>query len=341
MKIAPRDAERFVKRPPASLRVALVFGPDRGLVRERAEALARSVVPDAADPFRLAELAGERLARDPAALADEAAAIAFGGGRRVVRVRDADDAMAGALQALLARPEADALVVIEAAELGARSPLRVLAEKAADAAAIACYHDEGAGLGRVIDEALAAHGLDAEREARAELALVLGGDRLATRAEIAKLAAYVGERRTVTRADVEAAVGDAVEATLDDVAFAAAAGDPSRLERSLARAFAQGENEVAILRAAQRHIGLIHLIVARTEASGSRERALDGLRPPPHFRVRDALVAALARWDRRRLDRALDRLLDAEVAVKTTGNPQRVIVRRALLDLALLARRGG
>jgi DNA polymerase-3 subunit delta len=339
VKVPAREADRFAARPPAGLRVALVFGPDRGLVRERAEKLARAVVPDAGDPFRLADLAADQVGRDPGLLADEAAAIAFGGGRRVVRVRDAGDALSGAVEMLLARREADALVVLEASDLPARSGLRALCEKAADAATIGCYHDEGPTLERTIDEALAAHGLRADAEARDELVLSLGGDRLATRAEIAKLAAYMGERRTVGRADVEAAVGDAAAATLDDVAFAAAAGDQPTLERVLARAFARGENEVAILRAAQRHMGLIHLLVIRTGAGGARERALSTLRPPLHFRVKDAVVAALPCWSTDRLERALGLLLEAEVAVKTTGNPQRTIVRRALHDLAGLARR--
>jgi DNA polymerase-3 subunit delta len=339
VKIAPRDADRFVRRPPEGLRVAVVYGPDRGLVRERSEALARAVVPDAADPFRIAELAGDRVARDPALLADEAAAIAFGGGRRVVHVRDADDGVAVAAGLVLERLAADALVIVEAGELAARSALRALVEKAAAGAAIACYHDEGATLARTIDEALAAHGLGADREARTELALALGGDRLASRAEIAKLAAFMGERTAVTRSDVEAAVGDAAEASLDEVAFAVGAGDAIRLERALGRAFAQGENEVAVLRAVLRHVALLHGVAIRAAASGSREDALGAVRPPLHFRVRDAAVAALPRWTAARLERALTVLMDAEIAVKTTGNPQRVIVRKALLDLALLAAR--
>jgi len=337
VKIAPRDADRFVRRPPESLRLAVVYGPDRGLVRERAEALARAVVPDAADPFRIAELARERVTRDPALLADEAAAIAFGGGRRVVHVRDADDGVATAAGLVLERQAVDALVIVEAAELSARSPLRALAEKAPAAAAIACYHDEGAVLARTIDEALAAHGLSADREARAELALALGGDRLASRAEIAKLAAYMGARTAVTRADVEAAVGDAAEASLDDVAFAVGAGDAVHLDRSLGRAFAQGENEVAVLRSVLRHIALLQSVVIRAEAGGSREDVLGAVRPPLHFRVRDAAVRSLPKWSVARLETALRALLEAEIAVKTTGNPQRVIVRKALLDLVLLA----
>lgn len=341
MKVQPRDADAFAARPPERLRVALVYGPDRGLACERAEKLARAVVPDAADPFRVAELGADQVARDTALLVDEAAAIAFGGGRRVVVVRGAGDALVDAVEALLAYPAADALVVLEAGELPGRSTLRALLEKSAAGAAIACYRDEGAVLARTIADALAAHGLEADAEARAELALALGGDRLATKAEIAKLATYVGGAGRVTRADVERAVGEAAVTTLDDVAFAVAAGDQAALERALGRAFGQGENEVALVRAVQRHLGLIHRLAVRTEAGGSCQAAIEALRPPPHFRVKDALAAALPRWTVARLGRALRRLIEAEIALKTTGNPQRTIARRALFELADLARASG
>ena len=39
MIVQPRDADRFAAAPPKTLRVALLFGPDSGLVRERAEKL--------------------------------------------------------------------------------------------------------------------------------------------------------------------------------------------------------------------------------------------------------------------------------------------------------------
>ena len=52
------------------------------------------VCPDLRDPFRVAELTAAALAADPARLADEAAQISLMGGRRVVRVREAGDALA-------------------------------------------------------------------------------------------------------------------------------------------------------------------------------------------------------------------------------------------------------
>jgi hypothetical protein len=73
---------------------ALVFGPDAGLVQERAETLMKSVVPDLTDPFNVADLERGRAAGRSGAAGDEAAAISMMGGRRVVRVRGAGNDLA-------------------------------------------------------------------------------------------------------------------------------------------------------------------------------------------------------------------------------------------------------
>jgi len=115
MIVRARDADRFVARPPAQLLAALFFGPDQGLVRERARLLAQTVVPDLADPFRVAELEEATLESDPARIWDEAAALSMTGGRRVLRVRGAGNALAQGFERFLAEPVGDALIVVEAA----------------------------------------------------------------------------------------------------------------------------------------------------------------------------------------------------------------------------------
>jgi DNA polymerase-3 subunit delta len=117
MEIKSHAADRFVARPPADLVAALVYGPDQGLVRERATVLAKSVVSDLADPFRVSELAEGTLESDPALLFDEAAALSMTGGRRVVRVKGAGNALADLFKKFLAAPPGDALIVVEAGEL--------------------------------------------------------------------------------------------------------------------------------------------------------------------------------------------------------------------------------
>jgi len=56
------DADRYAQRPPKDLVAALVFGPDAGLVRERAENLMKSVVDDLSDAFRVSDLDDSALA---------------------------------------------------------------------------------------------------------------------------------------------------------------------------------------------------------------------------------------------------------------------------------------
>ena len=82
----------------------LVFGPDAGLVRERAEALIRTSVDDPKDPFQLARLDGDDLAGEPTRLVEEANTIPLFGGRRAVWVKAGSRNFAPAVEALIASP---------------------------------------------------------------------------------------------------------------------------------------------------------------------------------------------------------------------------------------------
>ena len=141
MKIPASRIAAFLQRPDQGIRAILLYGPDEGLVRERAAAAARSVCPDLADPFRVAELSASVLAADPARLADEAAQLSLIGGRRVVRVRGAVDGLAKLFGEFLAATPGDALTVVEAGDLPSRSALRRAFEAPPTAAAIGCYPD--------------------------------------------------------------------------------------------------------------------------------------------------------------------------------------------------------
>src|SRR6516165_6273863 len=114
MRLAPSRIAAFLQRPDPEIRAVLLYGPDEGLVRERAAAVARSVCPDLKDPFRVAELTAAVLAADPARLADEAAQLSLTGGRRVVRVRGAGDGLAKLFGEFLKTALDDALIVVEA-----------------------------------------------------------------------------------------------------------------------------------------------------------------------------------------------------------------------------------
>ena len=339
MKISPGRIEGFIKRPDPACRAILVYGPDRGLVRERSEALAATVVDDPGDPFRTAELAADEMKSDPARLGDETAALSFTGERRVVRVRGAGDGVTAILAGFLDDPLGDALVVVEAGALAPRSSLRKLFEGAGNGAALACYADEGRDLETVITETLARHGLKTSPDALAYLRVHLGADRAVTRNEVEKLALYKGGPGTVELEDAIASVGDSAATSLDGVVYAAAGGQWRDLDRALDRAWREGLSPVAALRAMARHQTRLHLAIALVAAGLSPARAMKALRPPVIFKFEDRFGAQMRSWRGPRMAAALELLIAAEVECKTTGQPAQLLCGRVLMRIAAMVSR--
>lgn len=338
MKIETRQAERFLREltlPGGPVRAILLHGEDEGLIRERAAAIARRILGSLDDPFRYVELAREEASRIP----EEMTALSLTGGRRVVRLREAGDSAAGAVAAALAGP-GEALLILEGAGLTGRSKLVTQLTKAADAAVLACYAEEGRALEETIGAILGAHRVAAAPDALAFLAAQLGADRAVTRAELEKLALYAGEAGRVTLADAEAVVGEASGLSLDDAIHAAAEGDAETADRALARAMAEGANPVQVVRAAlplfQR---LARAALGMREAGQNAAEAVRAIRPPVFFKRERQLVRALERWSPAALEAACTALWETEREIKRTGAPAETLARQRLLGLARAARR--
>jgi DNA polymerase III subunit delta len=335
LKLPPTRLSSFLAKPDAAIRAVLLFGPDAGLVRERADRLAAAIAPDPKDAFRVSDLAAATLSADPARLHDEAAALALGGGRRLLRVRDAGDGVGALFQRFLDDPPpGDSVTVVEAGELAQRSSLRRAFEGAPIAAAIACYGDDRRALEELVREVLGARGIEVSGEALHYLAEHLGGDRLLSRRELEKLALQVGDKGKVGLAEATASVGDSAQLGLDDVVFAAAEGDAAALERALGRAFQEGEVPVSVLRALMRHFQRLHLTQARLAEGMSEEEALRGLRPPLFFKLQERFKRQLRLWPERRAQQALELLLQAELNAKRSGPSPEAVCRDALLRIA-------
>jgi DNA polymerase-3 subunit delta len=343
MKIAPRNAEAFVRSPDPSLRAVLVYGPDAGLVRERVEALVKAVAEDPADPFRVSELGVREIMEDPARLGDEAAALSLSGGRRAVRLRQAGDDLAPQFKDFFATGRGEALVVVEAGDLPSRSALRKIFEGAGAGAALACYRDDERSLPALIRETLGGFGLEATPDALAYLGANLGGDRQLSRRELEKLALYKGadnkgtEGARVELRDAQACVGDSAALSLEDLAFAVAGGEPAGAERALQRSLQEGGQPVRALGAVARHFQRLHLVRGLTGRGETLDGAVRGLRPPVFWKRAESFKAQATAWPPGALARALERLLEAEAACKQSGAVPDTICARTLLEIAVNA----
>jgi DNA polymerase-3 subunit delta len=336
VKVQAGRADAFAKSPDAKAQAVLVYGPDAGLVRERAKLLAESVLKGDPDPFRLAELDADVLKGDPARLADEAAAMSLTGGRRVVRVRDATDGISKTVEDVLDTLVGDALLIFLGGDLGPRSSLRKLFEGADNAAALPCYADDNRALDQVVRDGLQQAGLSIDPDALSWLVAHMGGDRGLSRQEIEKLVLYKGsdDGSKITLDDAMACVGDTAAFDLDDLVYAMADGDQPTVQRVYGRMMAEGTSPISVLTAASRHLMRLHEVHGGT----SLDQAMMKLRPPVFFKRKGQFKTQAGRWKPALLARGLELLTTAELQAKSTDMPAQALIERALIQVAAAAR---
>ncbi|WP_018262196.1 DNA polymerase III subunit delta [Methylobacterium sp. WSM2598] len=313
--IRPGDVEGLLRRgPDPRVAVILVYGPDTGLVAERARSLAEGAVADPSDPFALVKIDGDVLAGDPGRLLDEAGTVGLFGGQRAIWVRPGSRPIAPAVEALLKAELPAARVVVEAGDLAKSAPLRVLCERSPRALALPCYPDDARTLADLIDARLQAEGLRIARDARETLAASLGGDRRASLGEIEKLALYARGQREISLEDVEAVASDVSGSVLNALIDAAFAGQAGEAERSYRRFRVEGMDASVMLGAALRHA--LALLAARLDGQGQSPGQIVASWRGLHFRRQRIVEVQLARWSPEALRRAVARLQEGVLACR-------------------------
>ena len=336
-----KDIDTFLARPDTGRPIILLYGADAGLVRERADALMKSAVDDPNDPFSLVRMDGDDLAAEPSRLVEEAMTVPLFGGRRAIRVRAGSKNFSSGVDTLADSDIKDCRIVIEAGELRPESPLRKVCEKARTAVAIACYPDTERDLAKLIDEELRVSNLRMAPDARATLMSLLGGDRQASRNELRKLTLYAHGTGEVTLDDVMAVVADASELKIDPIVDGAFAGNPAAVEVEFNKAMIAGTYPGMIMMAAQRQAALLHKASLLVEAGSSASSAVESGFPRLHFSRKATVETALRNFTATRLAQVIDQLAVAALDVRKQSALGAVIAQRALMSIAVNARRRG
>jgi DNA polymerase-3 subunit delta len=336
-----KDIDAFLARPDPGRPIILLYGPDAGLVRERADALMASAVDDPNDPFSLVRLDGDDLAAEPSRLVDEAMTVPLFGGRRAIRVRAGSRNFASGVETLADSPVKDCRIVIEAGDIRPDSPLRKACERAKNAVAIGCYPDTERDLAKLIDAELRAPGLRIASDARAVLMSLLGGARQASRNEVRKLTLYAHGKGEVTLEDVMTVVSDASELKLDPIVDSAFAGNAAAVETEFAKAMVAGTYPGVIIAAAPGQAACVHKSALALADGAPVSSVLEGGFPRLHFSRKGAVETALRNFSPQRLVGIIDQLGTAALDMRKQSSLAAVIAQRALLSIAANARRRG
>ena len=334
-----RDIDAFLARPDPGRPIILLYGPDAGLVRERADALLASAVDDPDDPFSLVKLDGDELSAEPSRLVDEAMTVPLFGGRRAIRIRAGSRNFAGGIDTLAEMTLKDCRIVIEAGDLRPESPLRKACERAKTAVAIGCYPDTERDLAKLIEDELRIANLRIAPDARASLMALLGGDRRASRNELRKLTLFALGEGEVTLDHVMAVVADASELKLDPIVDGAFSGKPELVESEFMKAMVAGTYPGVIISSAQRQAAWLHKSALAVAEGTPVATLLESGYPRLHFSRKPMVETALRNFSAGRLVAIIDQLASAALDARKQPALAAVIAQRALLSIAVNAKR--
>ncbi len=336
-----QDVDAWLARHPAPPPIVLVYGPDRGLVSERARSFAQASGIALDDPFSLVRLDAAELDRQPGRLADEANTLPMFAGRRLIWVRNAlgQKAVAEDVKALCADPPFATQILIEAGDLKKGLGLRATVESCPHALALPCYLDDERTVDAVIDMELGRAGLTIDADTRAVLKRGLGGDRLATRGELEKLVLASTGRRSIDLVDVRALGADASGASADDIVDSVLAGDIQAFDRIFSCQMRNASQAFTILSAMQRQFQV--MLVMRLAMERDRKSAsgvVAAARPTMFFSRRKLLETALERWNAAALIGMLDALQKTVLETRRRPDLATALAHKALLGIVLASR---
>lgn len=335
------EVDHFLTRFSRFFPIVLIYGPDRGLVCERAQRFAKLTQVKIEDPFSTIRLDAAEIDKDPARLENEARTLSLFGGDRLIWIANAANqkGFLTALKLLIEKPPETSFILIEAGDLKKGTGLRNIIETAAKAMALPCFADDVHSLDALIDEVLGHFKKTLSLDARKWLHESLGGDRLVSRGELEKLCLYASNVHIVLE-DVKAVVSNVSTLSQDEVIDALLLGDIRGFEVHFSRHAALHGALFLILSTAQRNFQQLQLLRYQVEVERKTPfTVVSQARPPIFFQRKKTIEQALRYWKLEQISYAMERIQNAVLESRKNPLLGEAIIRQVLLGLTIFARR--
>jgi len=343
-EIKSHEFDGFLQNAARNYRVFVIYGPDRGLVSERAAQIAAKTGVDLNDAFSLIKLDVGDLQNDAGRLLDEVNAIGLFGGEKLVWIRGAanEKALVDSLQIIAESPPEASFVIIEAGDLKKGAGLRKVAEPARSVATIPCYADDARALNGLIDAELANEGLRIAPAARQALLELLGGDRIASRNEVRKLALYCRGQGTIEENHVMEIIGDASAISADDAVDAILKGDSEAFLHAMQKIASSKTPMFLVLQGCLRQFQMLDMMRAEMDEKRlSPAQVMQTHGRHLHFRRKPIIEQALKTWSGPAIAREMNRLQSAILQTRQRASLEDTIATQTLLATTLQSARRG
>ena len=334
MIIKPEHAEKTIASLPPQIRCVLIYGSNEGMITTLTQNFTKAISPDIYDAFHVSYLEMSDITSDVGVLYAEYNAQSLMGGRRVVVVKEATNALAKTLKELLTDSSSDSLLIITSTSLKTKDTLVGMSKESQEFYSIGCYDDRDEDITSFASKFIARNGFNIDNTSFQLLCSRLSNDRKISANELDKLITYMGNNKSITTKDILTVVSDTAAASQEDMNYFVALGHVQKAISSYNRLIFEGENPVSIVRSLSYHFMKLLDCIVKMEKGETAEKIIASFRPPLIFFRKSSYLAQLRLWNRNRIMNALALLYQTERDCKSNNYPAEEVVSFTILRLA-------
>ena len=340
MKAKPEDIVRRYHAAPDQYRLILLCGPNV----TRCQALVDELVAPLVQSAERVDMTIADVSESSARLNDEANSASLFGDKRfiVLRLNSGEAVRAtAAIETLLASAPGGDPVFVIAPGMGDKTALAKSIIAAPDAMIATCYETTPEQAAMAIQSMAKTEGLRLSREMAQEIAALTSNDLVLARLEVEKIALYLDatpEHPLAPEDDILLLLG--AENDEEDISLlihAALNGDAPRLAQEIAASRAQGISEIGLIRIMLRHLAKLAELRSKVDKGGNIDSVAG--HPSVFFKEQKHFKRQLRIWSSAHIARLIERILQLEITLKSSGQPDQVLLEEELMLIARKAAR--
>ncbi len=335
MKVAANRSEAFCRNPDHSINLFLLYGSDKGMVRDHLRFIIKAYKGRANTNLAVTKLAIEEVRSNLSLLYDEVLGFSLLAEQRLITIEEVTDTDKTLVQSLLEdSSKLTAPLVMLAGSLTAKSQLRKLCEKHDAVAAIPAYADDQRSLPNFVRTFFQENNKMISQDAVFFLSQQLGVDRGVTRQELDKILTFAGDKASIELEDVQALSASESGFFLDDLLYAVFDGKVHDVERLYSLAVENAVQPSIIVQQLSKHALRLHGVKALVEQGTAVDRAIMMTGGPLFWKVGDRFKQQARTWQLGQLLDTFTKLAEATKQSRSNLGVDEALCHRALLSVA-------
>ena len=329
MKIKAYELQSLVEKKKYA--AYLVYGQNKGLVREKSQTIINSYKSDQTE---IIKFENDELIFESEKLNNEFNTFSLTAKNKIIHVLNTKDNLTETITNTITDQDSTNLIIFETGELTPRSKLRNFFEKEKNLGILACYLDTERDVQDLIETTFKKEGISISRDISLLIAKHLGNERHIIKSELEKIILYLKDKKEFKAEDILKCLSQNEDFGFDDLNYNLCDGNIVKLDKIINQLYLEGINPIALLRSAGKHFQKILFVNQKIDSGMNLNESLNQLKPPIFFLYINKFKNQVTKWRTILCYKAIERIMETEELCKLNSKISKIICWRTLRNIA-------